>query len=170
VLRPVLGDPGRSETIPRPRRTPTTTTTAAPPASYRVRRGDTLTNIARQFHTSVQAIMTTNQLADPDHLTEGQQLVMPPPGTVRLDAALAGTGSSQVVRLTMTGADPGELVTFVVTLPTGETFTGTPHAASATGEVSADYTAELLHGTYHVTGTGERGTTAETAFHLVRSD
>jgi len=57
-------------------------------------------------------------------------------------------------------------VTFVIGLPDGETFTGSPHVASSEGVVTATYDAPLTAGTYTVTATGERGTNAETAFHL----
>src|SRR5215203_2137077 len=86
-LRALLGDPERTGAVPRPSASVTTTTIPAP-ATYRVAPGDTLTEIAKQFHTSVVAIVATNRLEDPDHLTEGQELVMPPASAVRIDAAL----------------------------------------------------------------------------------
>jgi LysM repeat protein len=166
-LLAVLGDPGRSGTIPRRPATPPTTTTA-PRTTYQVKRGDTLTQIAKQFHTSVSAIMTTNQLPDADHVAEGQVLVMPPPGTVRIVAKLVDPGSEDAVRLTLSGAAPAELVTFVITLPDGETFTGSPHSASSEGVVTSTYTAPLTSGTYTIDATGDHGTTSETSFHLDR--
>jgi LysM repeat protein len=165
-MRALLGDPERRGTIPRPKATAATTTTTTPPATYVVQRGDTLTEIAKQFHTSVNAIVSTNQLDDPDDLTEGQQLTMPPPSAVRIDAKMVDDGSGAAVALTLVGAEPSELVTFVITLPDGSTYTGTPHSASVYGVVTTKYLAELANGVYTVTGTGERGTNAETAFHL----
>jgi LysM repeat protein len=164
-MRALLGDPERRGTIPR-KATAATTTTTTPPATYVVQRGDTLTEIAKQFHTSVGAIVSTNQLDDPDDLTEGQQLTMPPASAVRIDAKMVDDGSGAAVGLTLVGAEPSELVTFVITLPDGSTYTGTPHSASVYGVVTTKYTAELANGVYTVTGTGERGTNAETAFHL----
>ena len=140
------------------------------PATYVVQRGDTLTEIAKQFRTSVAAIVSTNELERPDDLTEGQQLTMPPPSAVRIDAEMVDEGSGPAVALTLVGAAPSELVTFVITLPDGSTYTGSPHSASVYGVVTTTYTADLVNGVYTVTGTGERGTNAETAFHLEPPD
>ncbi|HMG25462.1 MAG TPA: LysM domain-containing protein, partial [Acidimicrobiia bacterium] len=59
--------------------TPTATTvaptTAAPaPMPYRVRRGDTLTSVARFFGMSSQTLAAANQLDTEARLTEGQVL------------------------------------------------------------------------------------------------
>lgn len=54
---------------------------APPPASsepgYRVQRGDTLTAIARRFRVSIQALIRTNRLTNPNTLEVGQQLMIP---------------------------------------------------------------------------------------------
>ncbi len=165
-LRALLGAPERRGAISPRKASASTTTTTAPPATYVVGPGDTLTNIARQFHTSVGAIVATNQLEDPDALTEGQQLTMPPPSAVRIEAKLVDDGGEAAIGLTLVGADPSELVTFVVTLPDGSTYTGSPHSTSIYGVVTTTYTSTLATGSYSVTATGERGTNAETAFHL----
>jgi membrane-bound lytic murein transglycosylase D len=47
------------------------------PQSYRVRRGDTLTEIARLFGTSVKALMAANGLRNPDHVGKGVVLAIP---------------------------------------------------------------------------------------------
>jgi LysM repeat protein len=164
-LQALLGDPERRGSIPKRTNPAATTTTTVPPATYVVQRGDTLTRIAKQFHTSVGAIVATNQLRDPDDLTEGQQLTMPPPSAVRIEAKMADGGDG--VGLTLVGAEPSELVTFVITLPDGSTYTGSPHSASGYGVVVTTYNAAIGNGVYTVTATGERGTNAETAFHLV---
>jgi LysM repeat protein len=169
-LRALLGAPERRGAIPRRKASTSTTTTTAPPATYVVQRGDTLTDIAKQFHTSVGAIVATNQLEDPDALTEGQQVTLPPPSAVRIDAELVDGGSDTAIGLTLVGAEPSELVTFVVTLPDGSTYTGSPHSASIYGVVTTTYTSTLAPGSYSVTATGERGTNAETTFHLVPPD
>jgi LysM repeat protein len=165
-LRALLGEPERSGAIPRPGRSSATTTTTTPPVTYRVQRGDTLTKIAQQFHTSVAAIVTTNALPDADHLTEGQDLVMPPPSALRIDAKLVDGRTDSGFDLTLVGALPSELVTFVITLPNGDTHTGSPHVASGYGVVTTTYTADIGLGTYRVTATGERGTNAQSIFHL----
>ncbi len=168
-LLPLLGDPERNGVIPHRRRS-TATTTTQPPATYRVQRGDTLTKIAKQFHTSVAAIVTTNGLPDADHLTEGEDLTMPPPSALRIDAKLVGGRTDSGFDLTLVGALPSEVVTFVITLPDGSTYTGAPHVASGYGVVTTTYTAQIGLGTYRVTATGERGTNAESIFHLDQPD
>ena len=52
TLQPILGDPARS-TGSRPPEDARPPTTTAPPVVYQVQRGDTLTEIARHFHTTV---------------------------------------------------------------------------------------------------------------------
>jgi LysM repeat protein len=169
-LEALLGKPERREVIPKPRRPTSTTTTTSPPVTYRVEPGDTLTLIARRFRTSVGAIVATNQLADADELREGQELVMPPPSAVRIEVALVNEGRNDTVALTLFGAEAGEVVTFVITQPSGESYTGLPHSASNEGVVTTTYTAPLTSGTYTVTASGERGTFAELAFHLEPPD
>jgi LysM repeat protein len=164
VLRALLGDPERNGAIPRLARSTATTTT--PPDIYVVRRGDTLTGIARQFHTSIGAIVATNRLTDPDHLAEGQQLQMPPPSAVRIDATLDDASPTPVVHLALVGANPDELVTFVITLADGSTYTGSPHVASPSGAVTTSYTGTLGSGPFTVTADGDHGTTVTAAFRL----
>ncbi len=47
------------------------------PQSYQVRRGDTLTEIARLFGTSVNALMAANNLRNPNHVRKGTVLTIP---------------------------------------------------------------------------------------------
>src|ERR1043165_6095666 len=60
---------------------PATTTTLGP-VTYQVRRGDTLTVIARRFAVSIETIVAANQLTNQDNLAEGQILRIPPPPPV----------------------------------------------------------------------------------------
>ncbi|PTL81580.1 LysM peptidoglycan-binding domain-containing protein [Vitiosangium sp. GDMCC 1.1324] len=46
-------------------------------SDYRVRRGDTLSQIARRNNTSVDALARANNISDPNKLREGQALVVP---------------------------------------------------------------------------------------------
>ncbi len=48
------------------------------PRSYRVQEGDTLSAIAVRFDTTVDALVEANDLDDPDSLTLGQRLSIPP--------------------------------------------------------------------------------------------
>jgi LysM repeat protein len=164
-LQALLGDPERRGAIPR-RRRPAATTATSPPATYVVQRGDTLTAIAKQFNTSVAAIVTTNQLTDADELAPGQLLEMPPPTAVRIEAKLVDGQPASGFGLVLVGAAPSEVVTFVITLPDGSTHTGSPHVASGYGVVASTYHDAVGSGTYTVTATGERGTNAQVRFHL----
>jgi LysM repeat protein len=63
-----------------PTATPAAIVTPDGPPRYTVQPGDTLATIARQFETTVEAIIALNQLADPNQIEVGQQLVLPAPG------------------------------------------------------------------------------------------
>jgi LysM repeat protein len=63
-----------------PAATPTTTPLAQPtipPTTYTVRSGDTLSGIATTFGLTVDDIVRTNNIADPNSLTVGQVLTIP---------------------------------------------------------------------------------------------
>lgn len=53
--------------------------TAVPAQIYVVQAGDTLNSIARQFNTSVEAIMAANNIQNPDSLLVGATLNIPQP-------------------------------------------------------------------------------------------
>jgi LysM repeat protein len=53
------------------------TSRQARPATYTVRRGDTLAAIARRFRTTVTAIAKRNGITDPDRIRTGQVLAIP---------------------------------------------------------------------------------------------
>lgn len=66
---------------PPPTATPNASPTPTPePVYYTVQAGDTLTAIAAEYDTSVEAIMLANELADPQTLRVGQTLLIPPEG------------------------------------------------------------------------------------------
>jgi len=50
---------------------------APPPVKYIVKAGDTLTDIARRFGTTVAAIVSLNNIPNPDLIHPGQELIMP---------------------------------------------------------------------------------------------
>ena len=164
TLRPILGAPERLGRIPaHPKRAAPTTT--APPVVYQVQRGDTLTEIARHFHTTVAQITDVNQLADPDNLAEGQRLTIPPASSLRLEVALLDD-SLTGFQLTLGGGQPGEPVVFEIGAPDGSTYTGPPHVTGADGVVTTTYDSEIAPGTYRVVARGDGGTEAETSFHV----
>ncbi len=164
TLRPILGDPERLGRVrARPKRTAPATT--APPVVYQVQRGDTLTEIARHFHTTVAQITDANQLTDPDNLAEGQSLTIPPAASLGLHVALLDA-SLRGFQLTMSGGQPGEPVVFEIGAPDGSTYTGSPHVTAADGVVTTTYDTEIGSGTYRVVARGDGGTEAETSFHV----
>jgi murein DD-endopeptidase MepM/ murein hydrolase activator NlpD len=55
--------------------------TTAPPATYRVKAGDTLTGVAARHHVTVAALVTSNKMSGTNaRLRVGQSLVIPAPG------------------------------------------------------------------------------------------
>jgi len=70
--------------ISTPGPTVTLVATATPTAArettvYTVKPGDTLSTIAEQFGTTVEAIVKANDIKDPDFIGEGQELIIPRP-------------------------------------------------------------------------------------------
>lgn len=57
-------------------------TPAGEPAVYVMRRGDTLTHIAAEYGTSVDAILAANGLSNPNRVEAGQWLLIPSDGEV----------------------------------------------------------------------------------------
>jgi LysM repeat protein len=164
TLRPLLGDPERLGRIGARAKAGTTTTTA-PAVVYHVQRGDTLTEIARHFHTTVGQITNVNQLTNPDQLVEGQSLTIPPASALRLDAKLLAAPESGFA-LTLRGGQPGEPVVFEITAPDGGTYTGSPHVTTPEGVVTSTYHTQIGSGPYKVAARGDGGTEAEITFHV----
>ena len=146
------------------------TTTTRGPIKYTVRPGDTLTSIAKQFVVTTRVIGDANKIADPDHLTEGQVLVIPPTTPVRLVVKPTKAPVAGSVELKLTGAQPDEIITFEIHRPTG-TFTGPAHSASADGEVDTTYQLGFADppGTYTVVARGDQITTAQASFRVVEA-
>ncbi|MCP4358428.1 MAG: LysM peptidoglycan-binding domain-containing protein [Chloroflexi bacterium] len=51
--------------------------TAVPAQTYVVQQGDTLSSIARQFNTTVEAITAANDIPDPNNIQPGTTLTIP---------------------------------------------------------------------------------------------
>lgn len=153
--------------------TPTATTvaptTAAPaPTPYQVKRGDTLTSIARFFGVSSQTLVAANQLGNQDRLTEGQVLQIPPAPPAGVTVAPTDGISGNTFTFTVTGAKVGEKITFQITGPGGKVFSGSPHTASNDGVVTASYISSGDDpGTYAVVATGDRGTSLRAEYRLL---
>ncbi|HZP28220.1 MAG TPA: LysM domain-containing protein, partial [Acidimicrobiia bacterium] len=121
----------------------------------------------RKFHVSVDAILAMNKLTNPDHLSEGQTLVIPPAPPVSLTVTPPAGVAGEAFTLKVVGAKPGESVTFEIDYPNGK-FTGPPHVASNEGEVSAMYQSSIgaAVGTYQVVAVGTQGTTVRGSFRI----
>jgi len=166
--------PGETQKATRSRTPATTTTTAPtttttpPPTTYQVRRGDTLTSIARFFGVSSAAIAAANQLGGGDRLTEGQVLQVPPSPPAGLTVTPPDGIAGMVFTFTVRGAKVGEAVTFQVVAPGGGTFTGSPHTAAQDGSVTGSYRTDGdAAGKYDVVATGDRGTSLRGAYRLL---
>jgi len=148
----------------------TTTTTQAPRGTirYTVQAGDTLSGIARRFDVTTAAIVQANKLTDPDHLTLGQRLTIPPALVATLAVAPAKVALGANVVLTLSNAKPGEKVTFQIAKPNGA-FTGPPHIAGPDGAVVTSYTpgGSDLPGTYLLAAHGDQGTDATAVLRVV---
>jgi LysM repeat protein len=163
-----------TETRSAPRSTTTAPTTAAPtttttPAmTYAVKRGDTLSSIARFFGLSQQTIIDANQPLNPDRLTEGQVLKIPPPPPAGLTITPPEAPPGEEFKFGVTGAKAGETVIFEINTPTGGKFTGQPHTASQQGTVSASYNSSGDNpGTYEVVANGDRGTSLRANYRVL---
>jgi LysM repeat protein len=153
---------------------PTSTTvapaapTTVPPIAYPVKRGDTLTAIARFFGVSSASILAANQLANGDRLTEGQVLQIPHAPPPQLTVAPPDAPPGTEFKFTVTSAKAGENVIFQIERPDGSKFSGSPHAASQDGTVMASYNSSGDGpGTYNVVATGDRGTTVQASYRLL---
>jgi spore germination protein YaaH len=149
--------------------TPTlVTTTSAGPVKYTVKQGDTLLRIAEYFGVTSAAIVRANQLPDPDHLFAGQVLTIPPVTPIVLVIEPAKPTTGETIELTLTGAQPGEYVTFEIHRPAG-VFKGRSHLAGEDGTVTTTYSlgAEDTPGTYTVVAKGDQITTAQATFEVV---
>lgn len=145
----------------------TTTSTTIPVVKYTVKQGDTLTAIAAHFGVPSSSIAAASHLANPDQLTLGQVLVIPPKPPVALVVTPAEGAPGTGFALKLTGAASSENVTFEVDSPTGK-FTGSPHQPGTDGAVTATYQSSPTDppGVRHVIAHGDQGTTATAQFTL----
>jgi LysM repeat protein len=144
---------------------PTTTTTKPRAHEYVVKAGDTLSRIASRFGVTTAEIAFASRLVSPDRLTIGQRLTIPPAIPVVLSIRPATVTAGDDVRISLSGAKPGEHVTFRVDSPGGP-FTGPAHIASPQGKVATSYgpSAGDPAGVYTVTARGNQGTLAQATF------
>jgi LysM repeat protein len=74
TAQPTPGDTPSASRTPRPQRSAPAT---PEPQTYVVQPGDTLSIIADQFGTSVEALQAANGIDDPDEIVPGQVLIIP---------------------------------------------------------------------------------------------
>jgi spore germination protein YaaH len=132
---------------------------------YLVRRGDSLTSIARRFRVPVSAIVTANHLANADHLVAGDTLRIPLGQTFSLVVSPTTGPAGERFAFALTHATPSENIIFTIRSPKA-TYAGPPHQASSDGTVSATYQTAPNDpvGTYTVTARGDQGTDASATF------
>jgi LysM repeat protein len=174
VLLLIQLDPGGSATRAKPPPSSSTSSTTAAPTTtttvlrktvqYTVVQGDTLSAIARRFHVSTAAIVFANKGLNPDRLTIGQALTIPPEIPVRLVVKPAAVAPGSTASLALSGAQPGERVTFEIQTPTG-TFKGPVHTAGPDGRVNTTYAPNATDppGSYQVVAHGDQDTFATAA-------
>jgi LysM repeat protein len=93
ITEPAAGAPAEPSVTPAQESSDAVTTTGAltatgTPTYYVVLRGDTLSAIAGDFDTTVEAIMAANRLSNPDILRVGQVLAIPGPEGELPDASM----------------------------------------------------------------------------------
>jgi LysM repeat protein len=132
-----------------------------------VRAGDTLNAIAQRLRVSAAAIVERNHVSNPNRLTVGQTLVIPPRPPLSLVVTPPRGHVGDGFELRLTGAAPGETIVFAIQSPKG-TFRGRSHTASDAGAVSATYQTSFgdRPGVYKVTATGDRGTVLRAEFRV----
>jgi LysM repeat protein len=159
-----------SSTVSTRTATTATTPTTTPLIIYRVRPGDTLTKIANHFHVPISAIVTRNHIANPNRLSQGQTLLIPPAPPLKLTITPPKGQPGQAFQLKLTGAVPSETIRFEIDSATRK-YTGGAHTASADGTVTATYQTDLAGptGTYNVIATGNLGTTIQARFVVDRT-
>jgi LysM repeat protein len=157
-----------SSTVSTSSTTTATATTTTPLVIYRVKRGDSLTKISNRFRVSISALVSRNHIANPNRLSEGQVLVIPPAPPLKLIVTPSEGQAGQAFQLKLTGAVPSETIRFEIDSATGK-YTGGPHTVSADGAVTATYQTDLAGptGRYNVTAAGNLGTIVRAGFVVV---
>ena len=91
-----------------------------------------------------------------------------PPAVLVIDPA--GAPISAIITLSVTGAVPGESITFTLTSPSGKVFNGSPHVVEPTGTTSATYnsTGDEV-GAHKVQAIGTGGTSLTGTLTLTKS-
>ena len=133
-----------------------------------VKKGDTLTTLARFFGLSIDALASANHLPTTATLNIGNTLLVPPRQPVQLGVSPADGPAGTQFTFTLTGAQPNETIIFQIDAPGGDKFTGPPHTAAQEGSVSAMYQSSVSSavGTYTVIAGGNAGSSAQATFRI----
>lgn len=84
------------------------TSADTPPSSVRIDRGDTLSGLAREHGTTVQALLDANpQIRNPDLIIAGERLNLPGRGTTRPQGPAAESGATLAQLGRQLGSDAG---------------------------------------------------------------
>jgi len=147
----------------------TTTSTTAPPITYVVAPGDTLTSIAQHFGVTADSIAALNHLTNEDMLSVGQVLHIPPVLPLAL-AVTPGSGPAGTsFELKVSGVPMTDFVTFSIAEPGQSPFTGPVHSPGPGGSVTATYQTYPTDptGTYVVLAHTSSGKGAFATFHVL---
>ncbi len=85
--------------------------------TYAVQPGDTLASIAARHGTTVNAILRTNNISDPNLIRPGQKLALPPASAAASDGANASAANGAGVQLTAPALLPEEETRVYVAQP-----------------------------------------------------
>jgi hypothetical protein len=112
--------------------------------------------------------MRLNHLANADQITTGKNLAIPAESVPTLVVEPPSGPPSTAFELRLTGASPGDRISFEVRSPEG-VFTGRAHAVPADGNVIATYQTAIQGniGRFTVIAHGNRGSVAVGSFDVV---
>ena len=133
-----------------------------------VKKGDTLTTLARFFGLSIDALASANHLSTTATLNVGDTLLVPPRPPVQFSVSPADGPAGTQFTFTLAGAQPNETIIFQIDAPGGDKFTGPPHTAAPTGSVTAMYQSSSSDaaGTYTIIAGGNAGTSAQATLRI----
>lgn len=72
--------PAPTETAVVPTEVPPTASAVSSATIHTIKQGESLSQIAQRYGVTVQALVETNNLANPNHIVTGQKLIIPEPG------------------------------------------------------------------------------------------
>jgi len=102
-----------------------TSTSVSPtiaPMVHVVQEGDTLSEIAKQYGVTVEALQEVNAISDPKQLQIGQELIIPKGGTITPTSTATEVGATSTVTATMDITPSVQPTPTVVAAPEGMVF------------------------------------------------